>query len=108
MVLTLLCESFSLMLLQSFRAIFALHRLVRTRLGERELHRFSEQLEILQRLYGGFSGLGIFKNDEGLALGFEIAFRDDVDDFTNDVEGAAEVANQVGEFDALVEVFDLD
>jgi hypothetical protein len=58
----------------------ALDRRITPRSRQRNLHWFVEQLEPLDLLDGSQGRLRALKDDEGLALGFEIRLRDDVDD----------------------------
>lgn len=95
------------MLRQCLGPILALYRLVRTRLGKVELHRFAKELKVLESVDGILRGLGVFEHDESLTSALECALRDYIEDITGGFESFAEVRYEDGEFDALFEVFDL-
>ena len=48
--------------------------------GEGDLHGLIEQLETLDLFDGLKGGLGLFKYNEGLALGLQVRLGDDIDD----------------------------
>lgn len=76
--------------------------------GEGDLHGLIEQLETLDLFDGLKGGLGLFKYNEGLALGLQVRLGDDIDDVSILGEDGSQSGLQSFGLDALLEIPHVD
>lgn len=105
-MITLLSESLALVLFELLRRL-ALHSLVAVRLRERNLHGPAEQWEAVQLVDGVQAGLLAIEDDKGLALTFDTALGDNIDDLAILLEDCPKNLLQEVDLRALIEIVDL-
>lgn len=85
-----------------------LHTRITPRLGKRQLHRLVEQLEALHLLNRLLRALHAVEHNERLALRLQVRLRDNVDDLAIFGEQLGQRFFELGDFDVLFEVADVD
>lgn len=96
------------MTLKLLIATHALHTSIAPRLRKRQLHRLIKQLEALHFINRLLRALCAVKDDECLALGFQVRLGYDVDDLAVLGEKLAERLLELLDLDALLEVADVE
>lgn len=104
---TFLCYPLRLMSFQSFIAIFSFHRRVGACFGELETHLLAKDFEGVDFVNGFLCAIDGVINDESLSFGFQVLFRDDVDDGAIFGEDAAQGLYELGDLDGVIEIADL-
>lgn len=95
------------MLLETRIIILFLHSRVASRLRIRDLHGLLEQIEAIQRLQSLTRFILRTEDDESLTASPVVLLGDDVDNLAELAEDFAELLDQGGDFDVLVQVLDL-
>ena len=96
-----------LMRLQPILSILPLHRRIRPRLRKRQLHLLPQHVEAVQLVNRILSRFHRVEDYEGLTFGFDVLFGDDVYDIAIFFEDFADGLDELGDFNALVQIADL-
>ena len=96
------------MRLQLIRTALPENRRITPRLRVIQRHGFLEKLKPIDFLNGIRGRLDIIKHNERLSLGFEVGFRDDVDNRAVFREELCQGLLEFLDFDALLEIADLN
>lgn len=95
------------MSLQLIPAAFPHDRRIASRFGVVQHHGLLKELEAIDFVNGTGGGVDTVKDDESLALGFQVGFRDDLNDVAIFRENLLQGLLQIIDLDSFFEVSDL-